>query len=223
MTVKKQHGPFRQKLLWLYENFWHFPTRIMLRPFKSFDEMKFEHRGNYAFAFFVLILEALISIMNYVYRGFLINYDDIYRINSLYLALTVLFPVGLFVVGNWCITTLLDGKGKLGEIFLVTMYALFPMSILQLIALGLSNVLILDEMVMVTALQGIGAVLFAVYMFIGLAVVHEYGFGRTVGALALTVVAMMILVFILMLMFALVADVIDFITIFGKELMLKFF
>lgn len=209
--------------MWLYENFWHFPTRILLRPFKTFDEMKYEKRGSYPFAFFVLILEALIAIMNYVYKGFLINYDDIYRINSLYLALTVLFPVGLFVVGNWCITTLLDGKGKLGEIFLVTMYALFPMAILQLIALGLSNVLILDEMVMVTALQGIGAVMFFVYMFIGLAVVHEYGFGRCIGALLLTVVAMMILVFILMLLFALVADVTDFISIFSKELLLKFF
>ncbi len=208
---------------WLIDTFWRFPFRLLLRPFKQFDALKYEHAGSYAFAFFVLILEALITVMNYVYKGFLINYSDIYRINSLYLSLTVLFPVALFVVGNWCVTTLLDGKGKLGEIFQVTMYAMFPMCLLQALALILSNLLILDEMVIVTALQGIGAVLFALYLFIGLAVIHEYGFGRCMAGLVLTVIAMMILVFILMLLFALVSDVVDFITVFTKELMLKFF
>ena len=208
---------------WLYETFWGFPTRLLLRPFKRFDEMKYEHKGSYAFAFFVLILASLISVMNYVYQGFLINYNDVYRVNSLYLALTVLFPVGLFVLGNWCITTLLDGKGRLGEIFQVTMYALFPMCLMQLLGLLLSNVLLLDEMVVVTALTGIGGVLFFVYLFIGLAVVHEYSFGRCIGCLLLTLAAMMVLVFILMLLFALVSDVWDFIRVFSKELMLKLF
>ena len=208
---------------WIYETFWGFPMRLLVRPFKRFDEMKYERKGSYAFAFFVLILASLISVMNYVYQGFLINYNDIYRVNSLYLALTVLFPVGLFVLGNWCVTTLLDGKGRLGEVFQVTMYALFPMCLLQLLGLILSNVLLLDEMVIVTALTGIGGVLFFVYLFIGLAVVHEYTFARCIGCLLLTLAAMMVLVFILMLLFALVSDVWDFVRVFSKELMLKFF
>ena len=213
----------RLDIHWFYETFWGFPTRLLLRPFKRFDEMKYERKGSYAFAFFVLILASLISVMNYVYKGFLINYNDIYRVNSLYLALTVLFPVGLFVLGNWCVTTLLDGKGRLGEIFQATMYAMFPLCLLQLLGLLLSNVLVLDEMVIVTALTGIGGVLFFVYLFIGLAVVHEYGFGRCIGCLLLTLIAMMVLVFILMLLFALVSDVWDFIRVFSKEFMLKFF
>ena len=214
---------FPSRMEWLKETFWRFPMRLLVRPFKQFDALKYEHRGSYAFAFFVLILECLLSVMNYVYKGFLINYSDIYRVNSLYLTLTVLFPVALFVLGNWCVTTLLDGKGKMGEIFQVTMYALFPMCLLQWLALLLSNLLVLDEMVIVTSLQGIGAVLFFVYLFIGLAVVHEYSFARCIGSLLLTVAAMMVLVFILMLLFSLVADVVDFFTVFGKELMLKIF
>ncbi len=210
-------------LKWFKETFLVFPFRLLTRPFKRFDEMKFERRGSYAFAFSVLVLESLTAVMGYVYTGFLINYNDIYRVNSLYLALTVLFPVGLFVLGNWCVTTLLDGKGKLGEIFQVTMYAIFPMCLLQLLCLLLSNVLVLDEMVIVTALTAIGGVLFSVYLFIGLAVVHEYSFGRCIGSLILTLLAMMVLVFILMLLFALVSDVVDFITVLSKELMLKFF
>lgn len=207
----------------LLDTFWRFPWRVLMRPFKNFEAMKTERRGSYAFAFFVLLLEALISIMDYVYRGFLINYSDIYGINSLVLSLTVLFPAALFVVSNWCVTTLMDGKGTLGDIFQATMYALFPLCLAQLLALALSNVLTLDEMTLVYALQAIGAVLFAAYLFIGLTVIHEYSFSRSVGAAMLTIAAMMVLVFILMLLFALVADVLDFGTVFGKELMLKLF
>ena len=216
-------GVVRRSLGWLYETFWGFPTRILMRPFKGFDAMKFEKKGSYVFAFFVLILESLISIMNFVYRGFLINYSDIYHVNSLYLALTVLFPVALFVLGNWCVTTLMNGKGKLGEIFMTIMYAMFPMCLLQLVALFLSNVLTLDEMTFVYAIESIAAILLVFYGFIGLIVVHEYGFGQSIGALILTIIAMMILVFILMLVFALVADVWDFFRIITKELMLKYF
>ncbi len=219
-TTVKSASP-RAAGAWLLETFWRFPTRVLLRPFKNFEVMKLEKKGSYAFAFFVLLLEALISIMDYVYKGFLINYSDIYTINSLYLTLTVLFPTALFVLGNWCVTTLMDGKGRLGEIFQATMYAMFPMCLLQLLALALSNVLTLDEMTLVYALQAIGAALFLLYMFVGLTVVHEYTFARSVGALLLTIVAMMVLVFILMLVFALTADVVDFLTVFGKELVLK--
>lgn len=221
--MKLSTQSIRKGLHRIGETFWRFPTSVLFRPFKRFDEIKYEHKGSYAFAFFVLVLEMLIAIMSYVYTGFLINQNDIYRVNSLYLGLTVLFPVALFVLGNWCITTLMDGKGKLGEIFQVTMYALFPMCLLQIIALLLSNVLIKDEIVLVGALQGIGGLLFFVYLFIGLAVIHEYSLGRCVAALLLTIVAMMVLVFILMLLFSLAADVFDFVKVFGKELLLKLF
>lgn len=213
----------KKGLSWLHETFWKFPTGILKRPFKGFDAMKFEKKGSYVFAFFVLILESLISIMNFVYRGFLINHSDIYHVNSLYLALTVLFPVALFVLGNWCVTTLMNGKGKLGEIFMTIMYAMFPMCLMQLLALFLSNVLTLDEMTFVYAIESIGAFMLVVYGFIGLVVVHEYSFGQSIGAILLTIVAMMILVFILMLVFALVADVWDFFRVVTKELMLKYF
>ncbi len=207
--------------VWTLDTFWRFPMRIMMRPFKGFDAMKFEKRGSYIFAFFVLILSSMLSVMEYVYTGFLINYSDIYKINSLYLTLTVLFPVALFVLGNWCVTTLMNGKGKLMEIFMAGMYAMFPFCLTRILALLLTNVLTLDEMSVVFTIRSIGVVLFVFYLFIGQVMVHEYGFGRCLAALLLTIVAMMVLVFILMLIFALSADVVDFVTIVFKELRLK--
>ena len=211
---------FPQKLR---EDFLRFPFRVLARPFKTFDALKYEKEGSYAFCVFVLVLSSLINILNFVYEGFLLNHNDPYSISSLYLALATLFPTALFVTGNWCVTTLMDGKGRFGEIFQVTMYALFPLCLMQLLALALSNVLTLEEIVAVGAVRVIGAGMFFLYLFMGLTVVHEYSFSRCLGSLVLTLVAMMVLVFILMLLFTLSADVIDFFRVVFKELMLKYF
>ena len=91
-----------------------------------------------------------------------------------------------------------------------------------LVSLFLTNVLTLEEMMISFTLVSIGSVLMFAYTFIGLIAVHEYSFGAAIGSLLLTVVAMMIIVFILMLLFTLAADVIDFVRVVYKELMLKF-
>lgn len=225
MNTAMQTGGGRLKAAWhwLGETFYRFPMRIIGRPFKGFDEMKYEKRGSYVFAFFVLIFSALLNVMEYVYLGFLINMGNPYYINSLFLALVTLFPVALFVTGNWSITTLLDGKGTYGYIFMTTMYALFPMCVLRLIAMILSNVLTLDEMAFVTAMQVIGGVLFVLYLFVGITVVHEYTFTKSLGSMLLSIVAMAVITFILMLALSLVADVGEFVQTIVKELMLKYF
>ncbi|MDI9521057.1 MAG: YIP1 family protein [Bacillota bacterium] len=211
-------------LLGRFKNdFWSFPLYILGRPFKGFDEMKYEGRGSLGFAIVIFFLSALMNIVEFVYCGFLVNYNNPYQINSLFLALVTIFPVLLFMVANWSVTTLLEGKGRMKDIFMVMMYAMFPFLLLRLISLVLTNVLTLDEMMISSTLTGIGSVLFFVYTFIGLVVVHEYGLGAGVGSILLTLIAMMIIVFILMLFFTLVADLVDFVTVFGRELMLKYF
>lgn len=198
-----------------------FPFYILGHPFKGFDEMKFEGRGSIVFCVVVFLLSCLLNVLEYVYMGFLINYNDLYQVSTIYLMLVTAFPVALFVVGNWSVTTLLNGKGKMKEIFMTTMYALFPYCLLRIIALILSNYLLLDEMSIVTTLQIIGAVLFAFYLFIGLLVIHDYNFTQGIGMVLLTLFAILVIVFVLMLGFSLVADVIDFVRTVWRELQLK--
>lgn len=211
----------KEHLAALKEAFWVFPMRILSRPFNSFDRMKHEKKGSMAFCIFVLLLSCVLNVLEYVYNGFLINYNDLYRVSTLYLMLVTAFPVLLFVTGNWSVTTLLNGEGKYHEIFMVTMYALFPYCICRIVALILSNVLLLDEMAIVNAIKGIGIALFAFYLFVGLVVIHNYGFGQGVGMVLLTLFAILIIVFILMLGFSLVSDVFDFLRTVFRELRLR--
>ena len=198
-----------------------FPMHILARPFNGFDRMKHEKQGSMAFCLFVLFLSCILNVLEYVYNGFLINYNDLYQVSTLYLMLVTAFPVFLFVTGNWSVTTLLNGEGKYHEIFMVTMYALYPFCLCRIAALLLSNVLLLDEMAIVSAIRGIGVALFVFYLFVGLVVIHNYGFGQGIGMVLLTLFAIMVIVFVLMLGFSLVADVFDFLRTVLRELRLR--
>ena len=184
-----------------------FPKYLLGHPFKGFDEMKSEKRGSLAFCLFVLALSCILNVLEYVYTGFLVNYNNLYRVSTLYLMAVTAFPVALLVTGNWSVTSLMNGKGKYVEIFMVTMYALYPYCILRIVALVLTNVLLLDEMAIVTAIRGIGVALFVFYLFIGLVVIHEYSFGQGIAMVLLTIFAILVIVFVLMLGFSLVSDV----------------
>ncbi len=221
--IKAGYNALSARLKEPFAVFWYFPWRIMGSPFKGFDEMKYEKKGNYAFAFFIFGLSALVNIMASTYNGFIINFNNPYKLNSILLASQVLFPILLFITSNWSITTLLDGKGKYGEIFLTVMYALFPVCLLRLISILLSNVLTMEEMPISTALLSIAAVAFVLYLFIGLAVIHQYSFTKCLVSLLLTVVAMGIITFILMLIFSLGSEVVQFVVTVARELSLKYF
>ncbi len=198
-----------------------FPKYLLGHPFKGFDEMKSEKRGSLAFCLFVLALSCILNVLEYVYTGFLVNYNNLYRVSTLYLMAVTAFPVALLVTGNWSVTSLMNGKGKYVEIFMVTMYALYPYCILRIVALALTNVLLLDEMAIVTAIRGIGVALFVFYLFIGLVVIHEYSFGQGIAMVLLTIFAILVIVFVLMLGFSLVSDVFDFLRTVWRELRLK--
>ena len=102
-------------------------------------------------------------------------------------------------------------------------YSLFPVFLLRLLSIILSNVLTLEEIPISTALLSIAAVAFVLYLFIGLAVIHQYSFTKCLVSLLLTVVAMGIITFILMLIFSLGSEVVQFVVTVARELSLKYF
>ena len=81
----------------------------------------------------------------------------------------------------------------------------------------------MEEMPISTALLSIAAVAFVLYLFIGLAVIHQYSFTKCLVSLLLTVVAMGIITFILMLIFSLGSEVVQFVVTVARELSLKYF
>ena len=57
----------------------------------------------------------------------------------------ILLPLAIFCICNWGVTTLFDGKGHLGDIYMGTAYALTPYTLIQIPIIILSNVVTIEE------------------------------------------------------------------------------
>jgi hypothetical protein len=137
--------------------------------------------------------------------------------------LTMAFaPIALFVLANWSVTTITDGKGSLKNIFMAYTYALYPYIICQLIGLLLSNYVTLDEAAFATFFLVFATVAQYFYLFIGLIVIHDYTFTKAVLTVLFTILAMMIIVFIIALFISLGSEVVSFVYTVYQETATKF-
>ena len=82
----------------------------------------------------------------------------------------------------------------------------------------LSNMIILEEGPILTAFRYIGIVWFCYLIFCGLCTIHEYTAGRNILTLFVTLVAAIIIIFLIILYFTLMDTVIGFVETVSTEI-----
>ncbi|MCL2405552.1 MAG: YIP1 family protein [Defluviitaleaceae bacterium] len=212
LVNKHKIGKFKELML-------DFPLYIISRPFKGFDEMKFQGRGSMIYAVLILLVFGLVRIWEIMGTGF-IYIEFFWEVPSVHVPWVLAFayaPIALVCVANWSITSITDGKGKLKEIFLVYCYALFPAIVCTMIAIVLSNYVTIDETAFVTFFFVFGQILLYFYLFLGLLVIHEFSFTKGIVMVLLTMLAMLIIIFVLALFVMLVSEVVGFIITLIQE------
>ncbi|WP_336786190.1 Yip1 family protein [Paenibacillus sp. MMO-177] len=192
---------------------------VLMHPFDGFYDVKFVRRKNYCLPTIIMLLCGLIGILSYQYTGFILNYSPLFEMNSITIFLTTLFPFLLFLISNWSITTLFDGNGTIGDIYVVISYALVPKLIFDIAGIILSNTIIQEEAALLNALVAIGTVWFCFLLFCGLCVVHEFTALKNVITLLVSFCSAIIIVFLAMLYFTLIGKVIGFVYTVFIELM----
>ena len=97
-----------------------FALYCLTHPIDGFWDLTHEKRGTYAAANTILFLTLLMRILKLRFTSFLfiqVYWEDL---NILTYVASVAFPLALFVIGNWALTTLFDGKGRLGQVSIAT-------------------------------------------------------------------------------------------------------
>lgn len=204
-----------------WQEWFQFPKYIAFHPFDGYDEFKRYGKGKMWVAVLFYVLYVFYRIFDYQYTSFLVADRNPLLLNSLQELFVVILLVFLFVVGNWSVTTLMEGKGAIKEIFMMTGYALFPLIILGFPAIVLSNFLTLDEMAFYSILVGVGYGGTAWMLFMGILNIHQYGLGKTILSIFLTLLAMSVMIFFGLLFFDLIQQFISFIAAIWQELSLR--
>jgi len=202
------------------EIMWTFPLYILSSPFKGFDDMKFLKKGDMRYSIAILIIGALVRINIQTNLGFVASgyHNPVPNTNVPLVIMMFLAPIILFTFANWSATTITDGKGSIREIFQTYTYALFPSLVCTIIALLLSHVVTLNEGFFVVFFITMGNVLLYGYLFVGLIVIHEYSFLKAVIMVVLTILAMLIITFVLALFMSLLSNFMFFTYIIREEL-----
>ena len=181
-------------------------------PAEGFEDMRWKKAGSLKIAFAIVLLLFLAQIADGRLYGFQfgISYDKTFNIIPYIVKSIVLF--GAWVVGNWAVCTLLDGEGTMKNICIYSAYALIPYIAQIFINVLLSHILIQDEAVFMQAIRIIGVGWSVILLFSAIKSVHQYSFGKTVFAIILTIVAMLIMLFLLVLFMSLIQQVYIFIS-----------
>lgn len=195
----------------------YYLKNAIFHPFDAFYEIRFRGKGSALLAVLILVVFCILQCVSYQYTGFIINTNELASMNSISIFLTWLLGFVLFVVSNWSVTTLLNGKGNLGDILKVITYSLVPLTCALIFQIFASNFIILEEAMIVYVITGIGTVWSLFMLFAGLCVIHEYGFGKNLIAIFLTFVAAAIIMFLGILFFTLIEQMVLFLISVGQE------
>lgn len=179
----------------------------VMHPIEAFRLVKEKQQGSLVLSVVLLALFYILSAVQDMGKGFAFNYFNSAEYNSLYVLLSTVGLVLLWVVSNWLVSVLLGGIGRIKEIFIVTCYSLQPLILSSVISLALTHVLTPDEYVFVTLLQTFFMLYAAFMLIMGIMKVHDFEFGRFVGTTALSIVAMLIIVFLVFLFIMLAQQV----------------
>lgn len=198
-----------------------FALYCITHPLDGFWDLTHEKRGSIAAANTILILTLLVRIMKLQFTSFIflnVYWEDVNIF--LYIA-SILFPLALWVVGNWALTTLFDGKGRLGQVYMATCYALVPYPLVQLPLIIFSNFVTVDEREFYTVLSGISLVWAALLIVTAMSQIHEYKMGKNILFTIATLFAMLVMVFILLLFFSMISQGISYFISLGREILFR--
>jgi hypothetical protein len=208
-----------------YQKYWKslkFGFYCMSHPLDGFWDLTHEKRGTYAAANTILIATLMIRVLKLRYTSFVVTPPVYWEgVNIFMILASVLFPLVLWVVGNWALTTLFDGKGRLGQVYMATCYGMLPYPVVQIPLTIFSNFVTVDEAAFYTTLSVIALLYAGILIVVAMGQIHEYGMGKNLLFTVATLFAMLVMIFILMLFFSMISQGIAYFISLGKEIMFR--
>ncbi|MBQ9334153.1 MAG: YIP1 family protein [Lachnospiraceae bacterium] len=198
-----------------------FAFYCMTHPLDGFWDLTHEKRGTYAAANTILILTLIVRVMKLRFTSFLFITVYWEEINIfLYLA-SVLFPLVLWVFGNWGLTTLFDGKGRLGQVYMATCYGMIPYPVIQIPLMLLSNVVTVDEGSFYVVLSAISLIYAGILIICAMGQIHEFSGAKNILFTVASLFAMLVMVFLLLIFFSMITQGISYIVSLIREMLFR--
>lgn len=191
---------------------------VIFHPLDGFWDLKREKRGSVGAAILFVILTIVTLAIEKLNTAFLFNPNRLSEVNVMVDIITVTLIFTLWCVANWCTTSLMDGKGKMCDIVTAMGYALVPIILLRLPMVLLSHVITQEEGAFYYIIGFISYAWAGILVFIGTMMTHEYTLGKNIFTCLITIVGMGIILFIGLMFFHVISEMIAFVSTIYKEI-----
>ena len=191
---------------------------VIFHPFDGFWDLKHEKRGSVRSAFVILLITIVVYFYNSIGQGYIFNPRPSTAMNIMGAVGAVLAPLLLWVVANWCLTTLFEGEGSMSDIFTACCYCLTPLPLLVLPVTIASNFLTANEGGLITMLSSFAYVWLGLLLVFAMQVTHDYSVGKNLLTCVATIVGMAFIMFLGILFSSLMAKIVSFVTNIFEEI-----
>jgi hypothetical protein len=194
---------------------------VATHPLDGFWDLTHEKRGSLAAANIILGAAVILEIMRLTLTSFLFITINMEYFNALIVIMRILLPVALWTVANWALTTLMDGKGKMLEIYMSICYALAPYVLINAVMIIISQLITFEEGSIYWVLASFATLWTGMLILSGMMMVHDYSLLKTILSSLLTIVGMGVMVFIFVIFFSLVSDAVAYFVSLYKEILFR--
>jgi hypothetical protein len=201
---------------------WKWPFYVTRHPFEGFEDLRWKKGYNMKVALVLVLAFFVISVFQARATAFIFNplVPKVFNIVPYFSMTVLLFFV--WVIGNWALCTLFNGEGTMKRICCVSAYALLPYMVSMIVTTLASRVLLGREGQFLMFVVILGVSWSVVMMISGMKAVHQYSVPKTLLAIAFTILAMVIILFIVVLLVSLFQQVWVFFFTIYTELLFRF-
>jgi hypothetical protein len=198
----------------------NFIKYLLFHPANGFWDMKREKTGRLSVSILFIGLWIFSNVFKRQATGFLFNY--VYTpLNIVSEIRNVVLISFLFCIANWAVTTLMDGESTMKDIIMTFGYATVPISIIGIPVTILTNFTTFNESAYINILINFSFIWFILLLFVGIMSINQYSAIKTIVVGAITIVTIGVIIFISILFYSIINQLIGFVVVIYKELKLR--
>ncbi len=172
-----------------------FAFYIIFHPFDGFYELK-RNKNAFKSSFVLLVFIIFSFLIKRIFTSFHFNPVRIEELNILLEINKIILPLLGWVIINWAITTIMDGKATMRNIWSFTLYSLFPLALFNIPQTLLSHVFTLEEIGFYEIISTLASLWSLALLISGIMVVQDYTLNKAIGTSLLTLAGILFIMFI---------------------------
>lgn len=204
-----------------HKSFLLYPFRLFLHPIETFNDLKYEGKSSMIIANAMAILFFIVRLLQQTATGYLFmpgGNDDVSLFTVFAISIGALL---IFTICNWSTSTLVDGEGSMGDIWIALTYSLLPYILFTSLNIMLSYVFTTTEATFYNFFSFFGLAWTVILIFLGLMVVHQYTVTKTVFSVFATLLIIVCFVFLLLLFVSIYQQIYSFVMNIIREIIVR--